>query len=218
MKKVVEEITIQKMTMKEVRIKIVGDSPLIVHAWSAKAKRIMLEAQQKKRSTKTKAKPDRDPFAEFVASLYWLEGMPQESTPEAFEEAVKNGAKWGFPVMAVKQSANSAAYRLGWVKNKMELRGTFFLDSEYGDKFRIFGSPPSMREDMVTIGMGTADLRYRGMFFPWHTELALKYNDSGNVGLEQIINNIDAGGTVVGIGEWRPEKDGNYGKYHVETL
>lgn len=212
-------IEIRKLDMKEVKIRLVGDSPLIVHAWSEKAKRMMLEAQQKKATTKTKAKPDRDPFDEFVESLYWLDGKPEKNTPEAFEEAVKSGsAKWGFPVGAVKQAANSAAYRLGWVKNQMELRGAFFLKTEWGEMFQICGSTPVMQEAMVRIGMGTADLRYRGVFENWFTDLTLVYNASGNVGLEQILNNLDAGGTTVGIGEWRPERDGDCGRFHVEAI
>jgi len=36
--------------------------------------------------------------------------------------------------------------------------------------------------------------------------------------LEQILNVINAGGYTVGIAEWRPEKDGSFGKYHIETI
>ena len=36
--------------------------------------------------------------------------------------------------------------------------------------------------------------------------------------IEQILNCIDAGGFVCGIGEWRPEKDGDYGRYHLEVV
>ena len=38
---------IRPVEIKKVKIKIIGDSPLIVHAWSEKAKRMMLEAQMK---------------------------------------------------------------------------------------------------------------------------------------------------------------------------
>ena len=42
-----EVVEIRPLDIKEVKIKIVGDTPLIVHAWSEKAKRMMLEAQMK---------------------------------------------------------------------------------------------------------------------------------------------------------------------------
>ena len=209
------EIAIQPLDIKAVNIKIVGDSPLIVHAWSDKAKKMMLDAQMG--ATKTKAKSKRDPFDEFVNSMYWLTDIP-ESTPEAFDKAVMNGAKFGFPVGAIKQAANSAAYRMKWVKNQMELRGAYFLETEFGEMAEIKGCVPNMREDMVRIGMGSADLRYRGEFKNWYMEFTLKYNASGAMTLEQIVNCINAGGFACGIGEWRPEKDGSFGTYHIEVI
>ncbi len=210
-----ELIEIRPIERTAVKIRIVGDSPLIVHAWDPKAKQMMLDAQMG--ATKTKAKAKRDPFDDFINSMYWLEGKPEKSTPEAFAEAVGNGARWGFKVGAIKQAANSAAYRLKWVKNQMELRGAYFLRSEYGDMAEIKGCVPDMREDMVRIGMGSADLRYRGEFKDWYMDFILEYNASGAMSLEQIINCINAGGFAVGIGEWRPEKDGDFGTFHVET-
>ena len=213
-KKTEEVVEIRPLDIREVKIKIVGDSPLIVHAWSEKAKRMMLEAQMK--TTKTKAKEARDPYDDFIQSMYWLTEKP-ESTPEAFEDAVKNGAMWGFPVSAIKMAGNASAYRLGWCKNQMGLRGAYFLKSEYGDLARIEGSVPEMREDMCRVGMGTADLRYRAEFKEWYMNLTLEYNASGDLTLEQIVNVLNAGGYTCGIGEWRPEKDGLFGRYHIEN-
>lgn len=214
-KKTEEIIEIRPLDIKKVQIRIVGDSPLIVHAWSEKAKRQMLEAQMK--ATKTKAKEIRNPVADFIGSLYWLTEMPEEYTEEAFNKAVENGAKFGFPVGAIKQAANSTAYRLGWVRNQMGLRGSYFLKTEFGDMAEIRGSIPKMREDMCRIGMGTADLRYRAEFDPWYIDCILEYNASGDMTLEQIMNCINSGGYCCGVGEWRPEKDGSFGRFHVET-
>lgn len=214
-------VEIRPRNVKLIPIKIVGDTPLIVHAWSPKAKTMMLEAQMK--TTKTKAKDIRDPFDEFIQSMYWLTEVP-ESNPEAFERAIKNGARFGFPLTGIKQGANSAAYRQGWVKNQMELRGSYFLKpahdiSGFGDMAEIITpEAPVMREDMVRIGNGSADLRYRGEFRNWSMEFIMEYNASGNMTIEQILNCIDAGGFVCGIGEWRPEKDGDYGRYHLEVV
>ena len=155
------------------------------------------------------------------SSAVLIEGarrVGKSTTAEEFAKAVEAGAKWGFPVGAIKQSANSAAYRLKWVKNQMELRGTYFLKSEYGDLGEIKGSIPEIREDMVRVGMGTADIRYRAEFKEWYMDFILEYNASGGMTLEQIINCINAGGCCCGLGEWRPEKDGDFGRFHVETI
>lgn len=219
-KKTEATVEIRPLDIRRVPIRIIGDSPLIVHAWSEKAKRMMLETQQK--ATKTKAKEVRRPFQDFVDSMYWLSEKPAGETDEELEKAfvkvVESGnARWGFPVTAVKQAANSAAYRLGWVKNQMELRGSYFLETPDGDYFEIKGSIPEMREDMVRIGMGSADLRYRAEYSGWYADLILVYNASANMTLDQIVNCIQAGGFACGVGEWRPEKDGSFGTFHVAS-
>ena len=206
-------IDVKPIEIKRIKIRIAGDSPLIVHAWSTKAKQMMLDAQMGK--TKTKAREKKNPVEDFIESLYWLEGKPEEPTEEAFVQAVQNGARWGFPVTAIKQAANSAAYRMGWVKNQMGLRGAYFIKGTDGDFAEIKGAIPEMREDMVRVGMGTADIRYRGEFSNWYMDLEIEYNANGDVSLETIINCINAGGFACGIGEWRPEKDGSFGMFHV---
>ena len=225
-KKTETTVVMKPLKIKQINARIVGDTPLIVHAWGFKEKRMMLEAQMGK--NKTKKKPCKMPFDDFAQSLYWLTEMPTETivdpgtqeerevvTEELFEKAVEDGARFGFPANSFKQAANSAAYRLGWVKNQMELRGSYFLSAPDGDYFEIKGAIPEPREDMVRIGMGSADLRYRGEFAGWYADLTLEYNASGNMTLDQIVNCIQAGGFACGIGEWRPEKDGSFGTFHV---
>lgn len=208
-----EVIEIRPVQIKKVTLKIVGDSPLIMHAWSEKAKRMMLEKQTGK--SNGKQKDNKNPVEDFINSMYWLTEKPQEMTEEAFAKAIQSGARFGFPVTAIKQAATSAAYRMGWVKNQMGLRGAFFIDSDENGLVEIHSDIPIMREDMVKIGMGTADLRYRGEFRNWSANLVVSYNEVGGYSLENIINVINAGGFFCGIGEWRPEKDGSFGQYHV---
>lgn len=208
-----ELVAIKPIEMQTVEITVIGDTPLIMHAWSEKAKKMMLEAQQGK--AKGKKKDVKNPVADFINSMYWLTETPTAETEEAFEKAIASGAKFGFPVTAFKQAAISAAYRMGWVKDKMGLRGAFFIESDYGDMIEIKSDVPVMREDMVKIGMGTADLRYRGEFRNWSATFRVKFNANGQFSLENILNIINAGGTICGVGEWRPERDGQNGMYHV---
>lgn len=217
-----EIIEIKPIEIKKVSLRIVGDTPLIMHAWSAKAKREMLEAQQGKKAGKKKE--PKNPVFDFVESLYWMDGKPEvsndmseEAIEEAFAEAIGNDAKFCFPVTAIKQAAISAAYRQGWSKDKVSLRGAFFIESDAAGMVEIKGDVPRMREDMVRIGMGTADIRYRGEFPNWYADIVVSYNVNGQYSLENIVNMINAGGYICGIGEWRPEKDGQYGMYHIDA-
>lgn len=210
-----EIVEIKPIEMQSVQLTIVGDTPLIMHTWSEKAKKQMLDAQMGK--AKGKQKEKKNPVEDFINSMYWLTQKPDEPTEEAFERAIRNGARFGFPVTALKQAAISASFRKGWSKDKASLRGAFFIDGVFGEFMEIKSDPPVMREDMVKIGMGTADLRYRGEFRNWSAAFTLKYDVNGQFDLSSIVNMLNAGGTVCGLGEWRVERDGQFGMFHVSV-
>lgn len=218
-----EIIEIKPVERLSAEITIVGDTPLIVHAWSEKAKREILDAQQNK--AKGKKKEYRNPVAEFIRSMYWLDGMPEipenateEECEKIYLDAVKKGARFGFPAVALKKATTSAAFRQGLTKDKVTANGTFWLFGlETPELLEIISDPPEMREDMVKIGQGTADLRYRGVFNNWRTTFRIEYLKNGAISLENIINMINIGGFCNGLGEWRIEKGGMNGSYHVLT-
>lgn len=239
--KKVELVEIKPIEEARVMVRVVGDSPLITHAWDAKAKREILEKEMG--LTKTKARDPKNPIADFCASMYWLTPMPEEFTDEAVDAALKD-ARFGFPVTGFKQAAISAAYRLGWSKDKMSLRGTFYITPDangyyagdlclnnartridivpnvflHNQLVEIKGCKPVMRQDMVKVGMGAADIRYRAEFSEWYCDMEIRYNVNGDKSLDQILNILNAGGYCCGAGEWRPERDGQNGMYHIELI
>jgi hypothetical protein len=179
-----------KLELQVAQIRIVGDSPLICHAWSAKAKKSMLDKQMKKAKQSKEAK---DPEADFEESLY----------------PMADG--YGFPAVAFK-SAMVGACRFADGMKMTEARGAFHI---IGEMVPIVGMP-TPREDMVRVGMGTADIRYRGEFKEWSATLTIQFN-SNVISAEQIVNLLTLAGFGVGVGEWRPERNGSYGRFHVAT-
>ena len=211
-------LEIKPVEIRKVKVRIVGTSPLIVHAWGHKAKQEMLDKQMGK--TKTKSRDLKNPVQDFIDSLYWIEGKPEEYTMEAFEKAVANGARWGFPVTAIKQGAAMAASRNELGIPSTRIKGAFFIEGEGPDLLaEIKGCTPTMREDMVRVGgmTKTADIRFRGEFSNWYMDLTIAYNVNGPISIEQILNLVNMGGFTCGLGEWRPERDGSFGMYHVDT-
>ena len=154
-------ISIPAIEIRTATIKVVGDSPLIMHAWSDKAKQMILDKQMKK--AKSKGHDAKNPVEDFIESMYWLNGKPEDYTEEAFAEAIENGARFGFPATAFKASAVSAAYRAGITKNMVTMNGAFHIDGEFVEIHGI----PHIREDMVRIAMGGTDIRFRGQFDEW---------------------------------------------------
>lgn len=204
-----ENVSIPAINIQYATISIVGDSPLIVHKWSEKAKKEILDKQMKK--AKTKGHDAKDPVRDFIDSLYWLDGEPEEKTEEGFVRAIQDGARFGFPSVAFKASAVAAGYRSGVTKNLVSMYGAFHIDGEFVEIKGI----PEMREDMVRVGMGVADIRYRGEFKEWSATFQVKYNASV-ISLEQLVNLFNLGGFACGLGEWRPEKGGAFGMYHIK--
>lgn len=212
-KKTVETIEIRPVEIETVGVRIVGDTPLIMHRWSEKAKREILDKEMgKAKAPREKKRPVND----FCRSMYWMQNEPAEdATDEEIMAAVEDG-RWGFPVTAIKQAAISAAFRSGMSKDKVSLQAAFFIVGEGEEQLaEVKGDKPHIREDMVRVGMGSADIRYRGEFNNWYMDLTIRYNKNGQYSLEQILNIINLGGYGCGIGEWRPEKSGQNGMYHL---
>ena len=195
-------IEIPVIEIEEFYIKLVGDSPLIVHAWNEKAKKMILDKQMKKA---IKGREAKDPFIDFCDSLYWLSERPDNPTMEDVQKA-----KFGFPAIAFKAAAVDGGYQQGVLPVKTTARGAFHIDDEFVE---IQGTP-EMREDMVRVGMGAADIRYRGEFKKWSVLLHIRYNKNA-MSMEQTINLFNIAGFSNGVGEWRPSKGGSYGTFHV---
>jgi len=173
--KIEESIVLPKLNIQEMRITLIGDSPLICHAWSDKARKQILDKQQKKAR---QARAAKDPQRDFEESLY--------RHPEG---------GYGFPAVAFKAAAVDACSHVEGI-TKVQARGAFHI---VGELARLDGEP-----------------RMRAEFPAWSTTLDIRYN--GNVlSMEQIANLFNTAGFAVGVGEWRPQKDGSFGMFHAEA-
>lgn len=186
----VQPITLPPLNLQMITIRLVGDSPLICHAWSVKAKRQMLDKQMKKANT---GKTAKDPEQDYRDSLY--------PHPDG---------GYGFPAIAFKAAAVDAATFVDGI-TKVQMRGAFHIP---GEMLKIEGDP-SPREDMVRIAMGTSDIRFRGEFKQWAVAVPIQFNANA-ISAEQIVNMFSVAGFACGVGEWRPQRDGMFGRFHVE--
>ena len=195
----VEQVAIEipQLDVMSMEITVVGDSGLITNQWSQKAIKLMEDKQQKKAQ---KGREPKDPQADYEGTIYYMEGGNH-----------KNG-KYAFPSIAFKAAAVSAC-RFQDIKMTIS-RGAFHINGEFVaiDSKR----KPRMRRDMVRVGMGVADIRYRAEYEEWTATFTVRYNAHA-LSPAQIINLFNVAGFGVGVGEWRPEKDGNHGMFHVLT-
>lgn len=197
-------IQINKIDTETLHVPIVGTTPLIVHNFSEKSRRQMLDAQQGKK----KVKQVRDPQSEYEAAFYRI---ATEDGPD----------KYGFPVTAFKAATIGAARFYDKSVSMTALRQFLFMSGVMTKAdpqmlVEIVGEP-EMREDVVRLGgpSRSADLRYRPMFPEWSTTLDVTYVRS-SIDRNSVLSLIDAGGMGIGIGEWRPEKRGEFGTYAID--
>ncbi len=117
------------------------------------------------------------------------------------------------PPTAIKKAMLSAAGSVKGLK-KTQLRTQLFVE---GGSLPLTFARMVPRMDMVrTSGMSrTPDVRFRPMFEDWSVRLVLQFADS--MPAQTVADLLNRAGKV-GIGEWRPEKDGTHGTFYVSRL
>jgi hypothetical protein len=177
--------------IRDCYIDLVGTSSLICHNWSKKAKEAMLNKQMRKADP---GKEPKNPELDFIESLYSL-----------------GEGRYGFPALAFKKSMVRGGTYVG--QKMTVLRGAFHVIGEFVE----INGVPRPREDMVRIDKGTADIRYRGEFPEWTVRLHIRYNRRV-ISEEQLLNLALHAGFSVGVGDWRPERDGASGMFDVLSV
>ena len=183
---------IERIQQTEVVLLIEGISPLITHKWSEKAIRMITDKQGGKAK---QAREIRDPQADYEGATYYNgAGLPS------------------IPTISFKAAAVTAVSNIPGL-TKVQTRTFFFMR---GELVPIIGER-YMRQDMVRVGMGTADVRYRPCWDEWKVELTVDLNERLFT-VEQLVALMDSAGFGVGVGEWRPEKDGDNGRFRVADV
>ena len=180
-----------------VRLQIKGTSPLIQHQWSQKAKEMIRSKQAGK---KTKDREVRDP--------------QREGEEAAYRTA---DGKYGIPVAALKAAIVEAAHKdIGFEKTLVK-KAVFILCEDPNAILEMECEQPTVKEDAVRVGGGSADLRYRPYFSPGWTVEATFEIDAELLTTSDLVALLDRAGFGVGLCEMRPEKGGDKGRFQVDS-
>lgn len=187
-------VSLKPVQAQYLKIKIQGTSPMIQHQWSEKALRAM---RDKHAGKKTKEREIRDPQQEGVDAMYKTDdGRP------------------GIPLLAIKSALIDAAHKDLGIEKTLVRKALFVQGGGAKMVIPMECKNPIIREDYVRVGQGSTDLRYRPQFDEWSAELLIQY-DADLLQPADIVNLINRAGFGIGIGEWRPEKNGEYGRFQV---
>lgn len=201
---------IPEIKLEQHSIFLIGNAPLIAHAFPEKARKEMLAKQMK---TAKGGRDARDPYAEVEAARYKL--------PDGRD---------GFPAVAFKDTAVTACTSLADV-TKVAARQAFRVkgmpmraDGAIKDSFvrtalvPLVAHPPTIREDVARLsGIGrTPEMRYRPEYSVWGVELEIILNPQV-ISIGQLGSMFQAAGHGVGVGDYRPERDGDCGTFDLKS-
>jgi hypothetical protein len=178
---------------------ILGESPMICNAMSAKVQRDLLFPPRRKTAADKASSLKHDPVAEFRRSVYYA--RDPNSPTRIVVKAV-----------AFKAAMMSAAVDMPGASKAQMGRLVFVV----GDEVPIYGSPELMMAVVRQADMArTPDVRTRAIFPVWAARITVQYAVP-LIKETMVINQMSFAGMSQGIGDWRVQKgSGNYGRFKV---
>ena len=191
-----KNIVIQAPNFQTVQLKVTGLTPLIQNKMKETVIQEMADVRAGKKTKVNAARTAIDPQKEFIKSAYQ-----------------QDDGGFGFPASAFKQCAVRAGKGIGLAMT--DARTLFFVlpNAPDGECVALKSNKPVMRQDPVNVKTGK-DLRFRPEFKNWSANLDIRF-DADRITIDQIANLLNHGDQTVGVGEWRPEKNGTFGTFHV---
>lgn len=197
-------IAIQPLRIQRIVVPIRGTQPLLTNKFSDEAAEKLAESQTGPRIKAAKA--PRIPEAEYLAARYIIrEGTGGDTDLDVC----------GFPAAGIKKAMVAAAMRVTEAKGTW-IRAILNVEGEDGTGLvTIDAPPPKMSTDHV-VQVGRGNLRYRPKFWPWAMNLAITFN-TDQIKAQDVVNLVQQAGFSIGIGDWRPEKNGQFGTFEVDS-
>jgi hypothetical protein len=190
-------VDIEQPVTLMVALEIAGQTPLLQNKFSQKS----LEQMLRKHMGLTVQKEAK---------------VPRECVEQATER--NEGGYVCLKPTVFKMAMLSAAGLVKGLK-KTNLRLQFFVrgrsipikcDSETGEV--VFPKHGIPQMDIVRVGMHMPDIRFRPRFDNWSAKLAIEFSDQ--LPVQTIVDLLNRAGRG-GVGEWRPQKNGEYGTFNV---
>lgn len=201
-----QTLTIPPLRKGRMGLRLSNITPLITHAWDEKALEMMRRKQQ---GLPDVGRPPKNPEQDFQAARYRDAQGRDCIQAHGIKRALVNAARFTDNMKMVQ--LRGALFVVG---DKIPI-----LKHNGGKKPHVYGKDvePIMREDMVRVGMGKADLRYRPQYDNWCMDVVVEYN-ANCLTDEQVLNMFRLAGFSIGFCEWRPECNGDYGRFDVEEV
>lgn len=208
-KKANEAIEIKAIEPKIMKVKIVGDSDLVLNRMNQPTIRALTDARKDK--AKSLEKPDL--MECIITSMHWLHGFPQPYTEEVFKETLASGENPPcITSTGLKRMMGDAVVRNKISTYKTGFDATVNVIGQNGILIPITFAEHFVDEMLMSPKKGAPVLVHLNRFTGWSATITLSYLE--NVyGTEEIINILNIGGFGLGVGSSRSS---GFGRFHVE--
>jgi hypothetical protein len=194
----ITEVELTELQTRRFDFCLLGKTPLLMNRFSEKARREMMLPALKKNRAEKSSSLKHDPIQEYRAAAY----RNRDSNSNAF---------FHMPTGAFHKAIGQAAIDIPGQAKSVMLRLTS-ISSINVDLFGI----PTLHISMTRSGGMNAvpDMRTRPCFREWACVVSFEVV-STLVSQRQITLLLGAAGNICGVGDWRPQKGGSYGKFEI---
>lgn len=207
-----EGLNIKPIKFETAKIKIIGDSDLILNRMRDSAAQAMADKQEGKSQGTTKTVVNM--WEHLVGSLHWLKGAETNYTEEGWKNALENNVV-GYPSSGLKKSFCDADVRVIGETYSTKFNANMQILESF---IPISFSEVAIDKSLFSPKTGSPVLCYRNVFKGWSSEFTIKYIPD-NYSIERITEIINCAGFACGIGSHRPSsKGGSNGMFHVESV
>lgn len=172
------------------------NAPLIMHRFAAKAWHELLLPSKRMNAAEKAENLKHDPLMEFRQCMYVNRDANQPTLLH-------------FPAGAFSKAIASAALDLPGASKSQILR----LVSVTSLQVNIYGTPMLGMSMVRSSDMArTPDVRTRAFLNEWCCEITVEHVTS-HVKKQQVANLLYAAGHIIGLGDWRPQRGGAFGRF-----
>lgn len=183
------EVTVNEIQMTRMEFCVVGLSPLVPHAMSFKAKGQLIFPSKKKNQAEKDSSFKHDPYQEMRDAAYKFRG-DEENT------------RLYLPGSMFHSAMSAAAIDISGAKKSQVGR----LTSVEQEKIPLYGIPQIWSTIVRSSDMNrTPDIRTLPIIPKWAATFAVSFLGS-LIPANSVANLLGAAGTIVGIGDGRPQK------------
>ena len=192
-------IEIKRVAEEALTFCVVGVSPFVCNAMSAKVMQSLLLPSGKKNATEKATTLKHDPMAEYQRSIY-------RSLDDGAETRIE------FPAGGWKRAMASAALELPGVK-KAQIGRLCWVE---GHMIPVYGVPQIYMTVVRSADIArTPDVRTRAILPEWAARVPVKFV-TPNLNRQGVANLLASAGVFIGVGDGRPEKGAlSFGRFKV---